>query len=337
MMLDYSKWWKPHSIISFCCFALIINWTMAVVFKSQPIVLLLASALQAIFCGWAQPQLWIISTYFPYGDRMRSMLSLGGGAASLVTVILDSVIRVICFYTIAHQDSAKLQHQSTSFYIFFGIFFFMLASALVGSIFLWRTEAYAHFEKKASLIFSGQSDNEQYAPLLDRLNLDNTQSRAAIAFWPGLLQFGSRGGGPAAGQTDWTTRSHQDRDSEAEEGDVEIPDTPMTPGWVQGGFGRYFDRKMLMDIHLPAWLLFSAVFINNLVFPALAKLFYSPGIQDSLEAGVELSKQGWPFKHLSSHQWFFSPAFVGFFILAQFLGQLVPAIHFEKWSLVEKT
>jgi uncharacterized membrane protein YgaE (UPF0421/DUF939 family) len=131
MSIDYSEFLKPRWIISGCLVGLIVNYVFVVIFKDQPIVLLICSGFQALFCGWAQPQMWIISTFFPFGDKMRSMLSFGGGFATLLTVFLDTIIRVITYNTVHNKDPDQLQHQDVSFYIFFGIFYLFLATALL--------------------------------------------------------------------------------------------------------------------------------------------------------------------------------------------------------------
>ena len=265
----------------------LVTYTLVLVFRDTPWVLLMCSIVAAIFSSTNQPPCWIMSTYFPNGERLRGMTSLGEGFCGLIAVTLHTVIRGIV-YVLSSGDEVERQQNGDyiSFLIFFGCFYALLVVAFGIAWFVPKLESFKYFEKKALALQNGP--DEETAPLNTPTASENGEAVVVVpAKQPrGIFRFLS-----------WTFLC-----------DISLPCCLL--------FSTLFGTLM-------AWPTLAQVYYSgNSPWGGS-----NPQIQneDYIPKMLQLDTQGWPFDDRRMIKWFWSPLVIGTFNLSDVIGRFIPS------------
>ncbi len=171
MVFDVFSLLRGQYIILLGLLAWLVVYLCIAIFQTQPVVVLVCGVLQAVLSGCVEPQFWILSTFFPFAEKLRGQLGIGLGAAGLSTVFVHTIIRAIIYST----GQARQEADRLSFYIFFSNLFGMLAFGMGWLWYLIHMASWVHFEKRAGAVnVKVVQDNDPVPMLMVTNRLDAT-------------------------------------------------------------------------------------------------------------------------------------------------------------------
>ena len=266
-----------------------------------------------MFSAIAEPPLWIMSTYFPFAENLRSMISAGNGFAGLVVVSLNTAIRALCY----HYDGDGHNADALSFKIFFGVFWGLLGINFLIALFMPHMATFRHFEHKAHIIISEKEAEQEIIAGNGDGCVSCASSVSSDGYYdPVIGRIGQLGPGEISldtnivdtpRETPWLL-PEQEQFQHSEDSIPVRRESSRSRGssisWKtiieykrKASCCRFLSLKFLSDISLSCNLIFATLFTTMTVWPILGSLYLTGN------DGPDLGEGGWPFNLEGMEKW----------------------------------